>query len=230
MTTHRLPMLAAIAVLCARSTIAQQSPDLTPYLMPDRAAEIALARSAAPKHVGDSATVLVLTRTGYVDAAQGTNGFTCFVQHSFDSKIGSPGFWDPLIRAPLCLNAPAVRSVLPEMRMRAEWIMAGVSPTEIALRTKKSYETHVFPAPEVGAMAFMLSPQQHLANTNPHWMPHLMFFYDKSMSAAMWGVGGGTNTLIDGSRLDPDAQYVMLLIPVRSWSDGRSALLPAGTQ
>lgn len=39
------------------------------YMM-DRAAEIALARSAAPPAISKDATVLVLTRTGYEMAAQ----------------------------------------------------------------------------------------------------------------------------------------------------------------
>ena len=30
-------------------------------------------------------------------------------------------------------------------------------------------------------MAYMLSPRQHLAETNPHWMPHLMVYFDKTM-------------------------------------------------
>jgi hypothetical protein len=224
MMPRLLSVLATIAFLSSSSSAAQQAPDLTPYLMSDRAAEIALARSAAPKNVSDSATVLVLTRSGYVEAARGTNGFTCFVQHSFDGKIGSDGFWDPTNRGPICLNPPAVRTVLPEMVKRAEWIMTGVSTTEIANRTRKAYASHEFPMPAAGAMAFMLSPEQHLSNTNPHWVPHLMFWYDKSMSPAMWGVGGATNTLIDGTGLDPDAQILTLLIPVRRWSDGQTAL------
>jgi hypothetical protein len=40
----------------------------------------------------------------------------------------------------------------------------------------------------------------------------------------MWGVGGTTNTLIDGTGLDPDAQILTILIPVRRWSDSTSAL------
>jgi len=52
----------------------------------------------------------------------------------------------------------------------------------------------------------------------------LMFWYDKSMSAAFWGVGGATNTIIDGSGLDLDAQILTLLIPVRRWSDGTLAM------
>ena len=74
-------------------------------------------------------------------------------------------------------------------------------------------------------MAFMLSPQQHLNNdSNPHWMPHLMFYYSMSMSPALWGVGDPTNTLIDGSGLDPDMRARVVLVPVRKWSDGTLAV------
>jgi hypothetical protein len=106
--SHRLLLSAALGLFTAGSVAAQQTPDLAPYLMVDRAAEIALARSAAPKFVSDSATVLVLTKNGYPQAVTGTNGFTCFVERSFLSRIGDPGFWDPAIRGPLCINPPAV--------------------------------------------------------------------------------------------------------------------------
>ena len=101
--------------LYAQSTAAQQIADVTPYhLMADRAAEVALARSAAPKHVSDSATVLMLTRKGFVAAARGSNGFTCLVVRSFGAALSDPAFWSPQgrgtrIRAeiPLAAAAPA---------------------------------------------------------------------------------------------------------------------------
>jgi hypothetical protein len=37
-------------------------------------------------------------------------------------------------------------------------------------------------------------------------------------------VGGATNTIIDGTESDPNAQILTLFIPVRKWSDGTSAL------
>ena len=120
--------IATLALIAPAPVSSQKNPDLAPYMIGDRASEVALARSAAPKHVSDSATVLVLTRTGYVEAARGTNGFTCLVIRSFGGALDDPKFWNPRVRAPHCLNPPAVRTVLPEMLKRAEWIMAGVSP------------------------------------------------------------------------------------------------------
>jgi hypothetical protein len=132
---NRQLTFAAAALFSAGSICAQQPRDLTAYLLGDRAAEIALSRSAAPRHVSDSATALVLTKSGYIEVARGTNGFTCFVQRSFFGSIGDPGFWDPAIHAPICMNPAAVRTVLREMLKRTEWIMAGVTPAEIAVRT-----------------------------------------------------------------------------------------------
>lgn len=225
---HRVATLLVIALLGGRRAGAQQKPDLAQYLMADRAAEMALARSAAPKHVSDSASVMVLTRKGFVEAAHGTNGFSCFVLHSFDGPIGDPGFWNPSIRAPHCVNPAAVRSVLRDILKRSEWIMAGVSPKDVAARTKRAYASGEFPKPAPGAMAYMLSPSQHLNDTGePHWMPHVMFYFDKSFPVASFGVGGAPSTIINGSADDPDASYITLLIPVRRWSDGTLAM-PAG--
>lgn len=221
MTRHAFAPFA-LALLAAVPVAAQKAPDLAPYLIADRHAEIALARSAAAPAISDSASVMVLTRTGYVEAAHGTNGFTCIVLRSFAGTIGDPDFWNPRIRAPLCLNPPATRSVLPEMLKRGEWIMHGVSTADIITRTDRGYATHELPAPAAGAMIYMQSPQQYLQDALPHhWMPHLMFIYDKSMSPALWGAGGQKSTIINGSGDDPHAHALTLLIPVRQWSDGK---------
>ena len=220
----RTMTLAALALLAVEPAGAQKARDLAPYLIGDRAAEVALARTAAPPNVSDSATVLVLTRKGFVQAVPGTNGFTCLVIRSFDQTVGAPNFWNPRFRAPHCLNAPAVRTVLPEMLKRAEWIMSGVSPAEIATRTRRAYASHEFPMPATGAMAYMLSPSQYLnAGANPHWFPHVMFYYDRSMPAAAWGASAETNVVIDGSAGDVNSPILTLLIPVPQWSDGKQA-------
>lgn len=220
---NRILTIASVAFAAARVG-AQQAPDLAPYLMPDRSAEVALARTAAPARISDSAAVLVLTRTGFVQAAQGTNGFTCLVFRSFDGSLTDPNFWTPETRGPACLNRAGSNTYLKEMVKRTEWLMAGVSRSEIATRTQRAFASHEFPMPEVGALAYMMSPKQHLADQNPHWMPHLMFFYDKSAPAAAWGAGGFSEAVIDGSIGDQSSPVLTLLIPVRQWSDGTPAV------
>jgi hypothetical protein len=73
-----------LALGAARHAQAQDTKNLYPtsmvpldqYLM-GRDAEIALARSAAPRSVAKDATVMVLGRDGYETAVEGTNGFVC---------------------------------------------------------------------------------------------------------------------------------------------------------
>jgi len=62
------------------------------YLMADRGAEIALARSAAPESISRDATVLVLGRKGYETAVAGRNGFVCFVGRSWLGPFDWPEF------------------------------------------------------------------------------------------------------------------------------------------
>lgn len=227
MTTHTF-VLATLTLLATTPLPAQTTPDLAPYLMPDRTAEIALARSAAPKTISDSATVFVLTRTGLVEAAHGTNGWTCAVLRSFSGGLKDPDFWSPTLRAPLCLNPQATSSIFPENRKRIEWIMAGVGVAEIAERTARAYASHELPMPAPGAMSYMLSHEQILGKDNSHWKPHLMFFFDRSLPASNWGAGGFTAPVINAS-VDDDKNPVMtLFVPVRQWSDGSPALPDAG--
>src|SRR5246127_311445 len=94
------------------------------YLMADRAAEIALARSAAPESISRDAEVQVLGRHGFETAVKGTNGFVCIVGRSWTSAPDAD-FWNPKVRVPICYNAAAARSVLPRNIKRTGLILAG---------------------------------------------------------------------------------------------------------
>jgi len=104
------------------------------YLMPDRDAEIALARSAAPDAISRDATILVLGRHGYETAVKGKNGFVCVVERGwmgpFDGEF-AVNFWNPKLRGPVCFNPPAARSILPITYKRTEMILAGQSKAQI---------------------------------------------------------------------------------------------------
>lgn len=217
--------LVAISTFVAASALgAQKSPDVTPYLTADRAAEIALARTAAPSDVSSKATVLVLTPTGYVEAARGTNGFTCIVMRSFAAAPDDPGFWNPQLSAPHCFNPPAVRTVLPAVLAQIHWALAGATPAELKARMRKAYAATRFPRPAAGAMAYMLSPHQYLSDADPHWLPHLMFYYDRALKGTTFGAGGMTAPIIDATGGDPNAPVQVIYIPTHAWSDGTPAV------
>ena len=74
------------------------------YLMADRAAEIALARSAAPESISRDAEVMILGRHGFETAVKGKNGFVCAVGRSWTSTVDAE-FWNPKVRVPACVNA-----------------------------------------------------------------------------------------------------------------------------
>lgn len=201
--------------------LAQSAPtDVASYLIADRAREIALARSAAPKAISDSAAVMVLTRQGFVQAAPGTNGFVCLVLRAFSGALANVASWqNPRIQAPLCLNPAAVRSELPAMEQRASLVMSGIPAADVVTRTYHAYATHELAMPESGAMAYMMSHDQHLSDEDPAWKSHVMFFYGGGHTGVDWGAGGPDAPIIDGG-VDPRIGTNIILIPVRQWSDG----------
>ena len=195
-------------------------PDRAPleqYRMASPAAEIALARSAAPAAISSQAEVLTLGARGYETAAKGQNGFVCLVLRSWASGFDDPGFWSPRVRAPICYNPAAARSVLPTDLKRAEWALAGAPKAEMLDRTKAALTAKVITAPEVGAMSYMMSKDGYLNDRDGHWHPHLMFFLPK-MATADWGAGApGGAVFGDSSGPEP---VTVFFVPVPRWSDG----------
>jgi hypothetical protein len=191
---------------------------LSAYLMTDRAAEIALARSAAPPSVSRDAEVLVLGPHGYVSAGPGKNGFVCLVSRSWFSGFKDDGFWNPRERGPICFNPESARSVLPTFLTRTRWVLAGVSRAQMLARTRKAMAAGTFPAPAVGAMTFMLSKDGYLGDdAGGPWHPHLMF-YMPPMPTADWGANlPGAHVVGQEAGVDP---YTMFYVPVATWSDG----------
>jgi hypothetical protein len=184
------------------------------YLIPDRAEEIAMARSAATPSVADNAGVMVLGPHGFETAEKGSNGFVCIVERAWDKPYGDPEFWNPKMRGPVCLNAAAVNSVLPVFIERAQWAMSGLSENEMAARAKTS--SHVAMAPKIGAMSYMLSKQQYLSDNNGRWYPHVMFFSPRT-DPTDWGANLKGSPVFGAEDASP---ITMFFIPVRRWSDG----------
>src|SRR5580704_4772145 len=131
---------------------------LDQYLIADRNAEIALARSAAPEAISRDADVLVLGKHGYETAVKGKNGFVCVVERGwmspFDGEF-TANFWNPKLRGPLCFNPPAARSILPMTYKRTEMVLAGQSKAQI-IEGIKTFIKQKLPPLEPGAMSYMM--------------------------------------------------------------------------
>lgn len=194
---------------------------LDQYLMTDRSAEIALARTAAPKSISADAGVVVLGRRGYETAVQGTNGFVCIVERAWMSPFDHPEFWNPKNRSPICYNPAAARSILPYTLKRTELVLAGLSKPQLLERIKAAVANNELPTPEPGAMSYMMSKEQYLNDAVVHWFPHLMFHIPKTASAS-WGANLDGSPIVMDTREIPEPQAIFF-VPVGKWSDGTAA-------
>src|ERR1700722_18825910 len=186
------------------------------YLMADRAAEIALARSAAPDSIARDAAVQVLGRHGFETAVKGTNGFVCIVGRSWTSAADAD-FWDPKVRVPMCVNAAAARSYFLRITKIAELALAGNTLAQVNGAIAAAIAKKELPPMESGAMCYMMGKQGFGGDSAPHWPSHLMFFYSDT-DPASWGANLPGSPVIGMS--DPVEHLTQFVVPVQRWSDG----------
>jgi hypothetical protein len=213
--------LGAVSQMQAQSKTEYPSmATLDRYLMPDRNAEIALARSAAPDSISHDAKVLVLGPHGYETAVDGKNGFVCVVERGWMAPFDNPEFWNPKIRGPLCFNPPAARSILPMTYKRTEMILAGQSKAQIMEGIAK-FAKKELPALEPSALTYMMSKEAYLTDADGHNMAHLMF-YAPLTDGAVWGAGFPKSPVILNPQFALEGIDVFMVL-TGMWSDGTLA-------
>jgi len=234
MSPHRFAAVAVLVlalgmVFKAREVRSQEAktkyPHMAPieqYLIADRNAEIALARSAAPESISHDATVLVLGRHGYETAVEGKNGFVCAVERGWMSPADAPEFWNPKIRGPICFNPPAARSVLPSTYKRTEMMLAGKTMAEIIDSNKAAFERGDLPALEPGGMSYMMSKEAYLTDDDDHNLAHLMF-YTPALDSAVWGADLPKSPVMLNPQFKGVQPVDVFVVPVGRWSDGTPA-------
>lgn len=188
-----------------------------PYLNKDRKAEIKLARTGGPPSVSAKAAVWVLGPHGYEKAVDGTNGWVCFNERSFDAFFTDSEFWLPENRSPNCFNPPAVATEFPRIVKRSQWVMAGASIREMIEKEKAAVADGSFKQPAPGAFSFMMSKQGYLNHAHDAWHPHVMLFVPFS-ELKNWAPN------LDGTQMlsadNGTLESALVSIPVRRWSDG----------
>jgi hypothetical protein len=196
------------------------------YLMPDRDAEIALARSAAPESISRDAEVRVLGPHGFQTAVQGKNGFVCIVGRGWTSAP-DPDFWNPKVRVPMCVNAPAARSYLVRFAKETEWGLEGRTQAQMTEAIAAAIKGKEFPPMEPGAMCYMMGKQGYGGDSAPHWPSHLMFFYSDT-DPAIWGANQAGSPVI--ALADPMEHLTQFVIPAQRWADGTEARASSGDE
>ncbi|HJR63687.1 MAG TPA: hypothetical protein VJ803_08275 [Gemmatimonadaceae bacterium] len=202
-------------VLVAFPLAAQQRAAATqlPPLLAE-AEEIALARSAAPAWISDSATVYVLRRGGHVKARTGSNGFSCLVARD-----------NPESLYPICYDREASRTILPvelrQQRLREQ----GRTEEEIDREIGYELARGTFRPPTGAAVSYMMSRDQVLfagptGRRVGQWHPHVMIYVPYA-SAAQLGLdpGQGGHVFV-GDEGKPTAHLVII---VPEWSKGGPA-------
>jgi hypothetical protein len=213
--------LGAISQMQAQSKTSYPSmAPLDRYLMPDRNAEIALARSAAPDSISHDAKILVLGTHGYETAVEGKNGFVCAVERGWMAPFDNPEFWNPKIRGPLCFNPPAARSILPMTYKRTEMVLAGQSKAQV-MEGIATFAKKDLPPLEPGAFTYMLSKEAYLTDRDDHNMAHLMF-YTPLMDKAVWGADLPKSPIMLNPQFALEGIDVFLVL-TGMWSDGTLA-------
>jgi hypothetical protein len=166
----------------------------------DRAFEVSLARSAAPSHVADSATVWVFTDTGYTVAGRGTNGVECYVSRGWPEAL-----------EPHCFDAEGASTILPMELRRVELLHRGKMPDVVEREIAEGLASGRYRLPRRPAMSYMMSAGQVLYSDDGHrvgrWQPHIMIYYpflnakdvglahSDGKSAMVTGNGSATSTI-----------------------------------
>jgi hypothetical protein len=227
--TIALGAVALGVVLCAAWPAPAQDakapyPQMAPldqYLIADRNAEIALARSAAPPSISRDARIAVLGPHGYETAVEGKNGFVCIVERGWMNPFDHPEYWSPKNRSPICFNPPAARSILPITYMRTDLVLAGKSKADVKESVKAAFARKELPALEPGAMCYMMSKNAYLTDGHGHNLAHLMFFLPVVDGAALGADLPGSPVITFKGDLEPSG----FIVGTGMWSDGTPAPL-----
>ena len=200
-----------------RKTTYPKMAPIDQYLMSDREAEIALARSAAPDSISHDADVLVLGRHGFETAVKGKNGFVCIVGRSWTSAADED-YWNPKVRVPMCVNAAAARSYLLRINRITKMALAGQTLAQVNEAEAAAVARKELPPMESGSMCYMMGKHGYGGDVVPHWPPHLMFFYSDT-DPAIWGANQPGSPVI--AIADPLVEHLtQFVIPTQQWSDG----------
>jgi hypothetical protein len=163
--------------------------------------EIELALNAAPPHLRDAATVLVLEASGYVTGRAGSNAFTCIVSRRGGDIV------------PICWDAEGARTMVPIEIDAARLRLGGMSNAEIDRHVVEGFKSGKYHAPGRAGISYMLSPLRYRIDaagqvTRSAPGPHVMF-YGPNLTDA--DVGGARGTPVFMNKVGPDG---MIIVPV----------------
>lgn len=177
-----------------------------PRALLPRAEEIALARSAAPAAISDSATIYVLTDAGYVVGSKGTSGAACYVSRDWITSV-----------EPHCFDPEGAETVMQMHMHKVGLLHTGKSKAEADAAVAEGIASGRFRLPQRPVMSYMMSAEQKLIAPNGTpvgaWRPHLMIYYPYLTNADI-GLTGA-DAMGAASVVDPGlpTSNIMVIVP-----------------
>lgn len=164
-----LLLLSLVAESPAHAQLFESGESGARPLLP-RADEIALARSAAPPAVSDSADVYVLTADGYELAVEGAGGAACYVSRDWVTSI-----------EPHCFDSEGAGTIMRIHMRKVELLHGGASLEEASATLTRELAEGRHRLPRRPAMSWMMSSAQELVAPDGQsvgaWRPHVMIYY-----------------------------------------------------
>lgn len=171
-----------------------------------RAEEIALARSAAPAAVSDSATIYVLGGTGYDVAVRGSTGAACYVSRDWIKSL-----------EPHCFDPEGAATIMPMQMLRVTLLHRGMTKVDADRIVADSIAGGSFRLPRRPAMSYMMSAEQKLIAPNGSpagaWRPHLMIYYPYLTVADMGSTAENSTAMV----VDPGKPTANVMIVVKDF-------------
>lgn len=194
-------VLSCTGALAGQGVAGGQSGPRT--LLP-RDREIALARSAGPAAVTDSATIYVLTAQGYEVAVQGTDGAACYVSRDWLTSL-----------EPHCFDREGAATILPLAMHRILLLHQGKTPAEADRDIAEGLMSGRFRLPSRPAVSYMLSAAQQLVSETGRavgaWKPHIMIYYPYLTDGDIGFPAGGSEAVSIADSGKPTASLVIVV-------------------
>jgi hypothetical protein len=178
------------------------APGMLPAVLP-RAQEIALALSAAPRHLQEGAGVYAFETQGFVRVRASSNGFTCIVNRDH-----------PLSRKPTCYDAEGAATILPKVLRFGELLARGTPLPDIEAEIAAGFRSGKYVAPRRPGVAYMLSEGNRdfdpkTGGTRP-FPPHVMFYAPNLTNEQIGSTGDGADGLPFIAYPGPHAFIIMM--------------------
>jgi hypothetical protein len=213
-----ISLLALVPGLMA-GTAAQDKPkDPSVHLVTastPRERQIELALSAAPTEVSSKATVYILGPKGFEKVREGTDGFSCLIERSFDGTTQTSS-------APACFDAEGSRTLMLTYLRREEMRAESKSEAEIKEDIAKGFEDGRFKVPGPGFL-YMMSSENYVyddqSKESGYVPPHLMFYapYMTAKNLGYEAISPAMVPYLTGAG-KPDALIVVAVPPKKSSS------------